>query len=403
MSVSPEPLIAAASIDEAEFDFVGRFVEAVESVSGRPAPLHTPEIAGDEWKLVKECLDTEWVSTAGAYVNEFEAELRRITGAAHAIATVNGSAALHIALIVAGVTAGDEVIVPAITFAGTGNAVVHAGAVPHFADIEPRSLGLDAAALDAHLLANAKPGEHGPVNAMTGRPIRAVVVVHVLGHVCEIEDILQVGRKWNLPVIEDAAATLGSTRCGQHAGTFGQIGILSFNGNKIATAAGGGAVLCNDDAVAARAKHLTTTAKLPHKWEFIHDEAGFNYRLPNLNAALACGQMRRLDDFLARKRRLAERYRAAFDGIDGATILNEPANARSNFWLNAAVLDKDRAPYRDEILSALHEIGIEARPLWRPLHLLSSFDGAPCAATPVAEDLYRRVIALPSSPRLAGR
>ncbi len=380
---------------------LGQVVEALASVVPAPAALHEPEIAGREWEYVKECLDTGWVSTAGAYVERFEAMLSDVTGAAHAVATVNGTAALHAALVLAGVEAGDEVIVPALTFVATANAVVYQGARPHFADSEEKTLGLDAAKLADHLERNTKIEGGRCVNAETGRAIRAVVCMHTFGHPVDLDALTEVCRRFGLVLIEDAAESLGSYYKGRHTGTWGRLSVLSFNGNKTVTTGGGGAILTNDADLARAARHLTTTAKLPHAWEFVHDQVGFNYRMPNVNAAIGCAQLERLDDFVERKRRLAQAYAAALDGMEGVRVFTEPDFARSNYWLNLLLLDPEVAHCRDALLALCHERGLGARPAWTPMHRLAMYAGDARMDLTVAEDLYARLVNLPSSPRLA--
>ena len=375
-------------------------VEALASVVPGPAALHEPEIAGHEWDYVKECLDTGWVSSAGAYVDRFEAMLSEVTGAAYAVATVNGTAALHACMVLAGVEAGDEVIVPALTFVATANAVAYRGARPHFADSEEKTLGLDARKLADHLARIADVRGGLCVNAGTGRPIRAVVCMHAFGHPVDLDPLTEVCRRFGLVLIEDAAESLGSYYKGRHTGTWGRLSVLSFNGNKTVTTGGGGAILTNDGDLAQAARHLTTTAKLPHAWESVHDRVGFNYRMPNVNAAIGCAQLERLGDFVARKRRLAAAYAAAFAGIDGVRVFAEPAFARSNYWLNLLLLDADVADQRNALLELCHERGIETRPAWTPMHRLVMYADCPRMDLAVAEDLYSRVIALPSSARL---
>lgn len=375
--------------------------DAVASVLPGPAALHEPELAGNEWTYVKECLDTGWVSSAGTYVDRFEAMLADVTGAAHAVATVNGTAALHACLVLAGVKPGDEVILPALTFVATANAVAYCGATPHFADSEERTLGLDAAKLEAHLADIAEVSAGTCVNRRTGRRIAAVVCMHTFGHPVDLDPLLEVCGRHGLPLVEDAAESLGSTYKGRHTGTDGVLGVLSFNGNKIVTTGGGGAILTNDPDLAKAAKHLTTTAKEPHPWEFVHDRVGYNYRMPNVNAALGCAQLEQLPGLLARKRRLTAAYRDAFAGLDGVCFFDEPDFAHSNYWLNVLLLDGAHAGERDAVLDRCTAAGYGARPAWRPMHHLPMYEACPRTDLSVAEDLYRRAINLPSSASLA--
>ncbi len=364
------------------------------------AALHEPRFAGNEWAYVKECLDTGWVSTAGAFVPRFEKMLADITGAKHVIATNTGTAALHAAFLTLGVGAGDEVIVPSLTFAATANAVAHAGAVPHFAEAETTTLGVDPERLRKHLGDTLRVGNGGPINKATGRPVKAIVCVHVFGHPARVDALCEVAGDFDLPLVEDAAESLGSTYRGRHTGTFGRMGTLSFNGNKTVTTGAGGAILTDDDALAAAARHLTTTAKRAHAWEYDHDQVGYNYRLPNINAALGCAQLELLDDFIARKRRLAAAYVEAFADVPGVSVLTEPAEAFSNYWLNALLLDTPDRSALHGLLAAAHAAGFGLRPAWRPMHELPMYRDCPRMAMETTEALAARIVNLPSGPGL---
>lgn len=393
------PLAAPAAADS----LPDRVLAAVRQVLGTPAQtlaLHEPEFAGREWEYVKDCIDTGWVSSVGAYVDRFERDLAAYTGVAHAVATSNGTSALHVCLLLAGVRPGDEVLLPALTFIATANAVSYAGAVPHFVDSETVSLGVDAAKLEAHLAEGAELVDGICVNRRTRAPIRALVVMHVFGHPADLDAIDAVARRWNLVLIEDAAESLGSTYHGRHTGHLGRLSALSFNGNKVVTTGGGGAVLTNDAALGRHAKHLTTTARVPHRWNFIHDEVGYNYRLPNLNAALGCAQLERLPDMVARKRQLAARYDAAFAAVPGLRFLREPAGTTSNYWLNAIVLDRADLATRDALLTRLNDAGYMSRPVWTLMHRLPMYAACPRADLTVAEQMEACVINLPSSAKL---
>jgi len=381
--------------------FVETIVNSVCTVVNAPAVLHEPTFDANCWAPVKDCLDSGWVSSVGSYVDGFEQRLSAFTGVPQAIAVVNGTAALHLAYRIVGVKAGDEVIVPSLTFVATANAVAYLGAIPHFVDCEPSSIGIDANAMRQYLSDISEIRQGRLFNCVTGRRIAAVVVTHVFGHSPDLNAILSVCNEFNLPLIEDAAGAIGSFYKGQHAGTVGHVGVLSFNGNKVITTGGGGALLTRDPHLAARAKHLSTTAKIPHKWEYCHDEIGYNYRLPNLNAALGCAQLDTLDDLLLRKRSLANAYVAAFTNIEGVGVLTEPSDSQSNYWLNALVLAPQKATERDAVLAGLNDAGVMSRPIWHPLNALPVFSHCPSMQTPVAKDLYNRVINVPSSPSLA--
>lgn len=376
-------------------------VRALRDVVGPgPVALHEPSFAGNEWVYLKECLDSTFVSSVGKFVDRFEADLARLTGAKYTVAVVNGTAALHIALKLAGVESGDEVLIPALTFVATANAVTYCGAVPHFVDSETRTLGIDVQKLRTYLAEHGERRAGLCFNRETGRPIRAVVPMHTFGHPVDVDGLLAVAREFGLTVIEDAAESLGSYYRGRHTGTFGLMGTLSFNGNKTVTTGGGGAILTDDPDLARRAKHVTTTAKLPHAWEYRHDEIGYNYRLPNINAALGCAQLEQLPGMLAAKRALFERYRAAFESVRGVTLMAEPDACRSNYWLHTLLLDPAQADQRDRVLRATNEAGFMTRPAWVLLHELTPFKSAPRMDLACAESLSRRIVNIPSSATL---
>lgn len=373
-------------------------VQAIRSVVGpKPVALHEPRFAGNEWAYLKECLDTTFVSSVGKFVDRFENELAAFTGARRAIAVVNGTAALHMALLLVGVRPDDEVILPALTFIATANAVAYCHAIPHFVDSEETSLGMDAVALRDYLARTTEIRGGVCVNKATGRVIRAMLPMHTFGHPADIEALSAVSHDYRLQLVEDAAESIGSTVGGRHTGTFGVVGTLSFNGNKTITTGGGGAILTNDIELGKRAKHLTTTAKVPHRWKFIHDEVGYNYRLPNLNAALGCAQLEQLPAVLAHKRRLFELYERAFGGMAGMRLLREPAGCRSNYWLQTLILDESLAVQRDAVLTATNDAGYMTRPVWELMHQLPMYTNSPMAPLPVAESLARRVVNIPSN------
>lgn len=360
-------------------------------------PLHEPQFKGQEWKYVKECLDTGWVSTAGKFVEQFEAKLVDYTKAKYAIAVNNGTAALHVALHLVGVQEGDEVLMPTLTFVATANTVAYCKAIPHFVDSEEKTLGIDPNKLAEYLHKIADVREGGCFNRQTGRRIKAMIPMHTFGHPVQIEQLLQICQQYQLTLVEDAAESLGSSYQGKHTGTWGKISVLSFNGNKVVTTGGGGALLTNDESLAKLAKHLTTTAKLPHKWEYRHDQIGFNYRLPNINAALGCAQMERLPYFVEQKRLLADRYKQEFLNIEGILFFTEPEGARSNYWLNVLLLDEPHASLRDPLLELTNRQKIMTRPIWTPMHQLKMFQQAPQMDLTTAESLSRRLINIPSS------
>ncbi len=359
--------------------------------------LHEPCFHGNEWSYVKECLDTGWVSSVGKYVDQFERELANYTGVKKAVAVVNGTAALHVALKLAGVTKGDEVIVPTLTFIATTNAITYCGAIPHFADSDEQTLGLDPYKLESYLLQIAESKKDGCYNIKTGRRIKAVLPMHTFGHPVDLESLLAVCQKFELELVEDAAESLGSFYKGRHTGNWGKLSTLSFNGNKTITTGGGGAILTNDEELGKMAKHITTTAKLPHKWNFYHDQIGFNYRMPNINAALGCAQLEQLPEFLVRKRNLTNRYIDAFSSLTGVRVFQEPAFAQSNYWLNVLMLEDGYQEYRDAILTATNNDGIMTRPVWILMHKLPMFSNCPRMDVHTAEELEARIINIPSS------
>ena len=383
--------------------FVEQVVEAIRQAAG-PAPvaLHEPRFAGNEWAYLKECLDSTFVSSVGKFVDRFEADLAAFTGARHAVAVVNGTAALHIALKLVGVEAGDEVLIPALTFVATANAVAYCGATCHFVDSEERTLGIDPHKLRDYLVATTEQRNGLCSNRATGRVIRALVPMHTFGHPVDLEGLLALAHDFNLVLVEDAAESLGSYYHGRHTGTFGRFGTLSFNGNKTITTGGGGALLTNDAALAKTAKHLTTTAKLPHRWAFEHDQIGYNYRLPNINAALGCAQLEQLPSFLEAKRRLFRRYQEAFNGIQGAGIVTEPEGCQSNYWLQTLLLAPEKADQQEAILAASNDAGLMTRPVWMLMNRLPPYGDCPAMDLAGAESLAGRLINVPSSAHLVG-
>lgn len=384
-------------------DFAKNIVQAVANVIG-PAEkliaLHEPNFSCNELLYVKECIETGWVSSVGAFVDRFERDLVAFTGANYAVATVNGTAALHMCLLLAGVEQGDEVLAPALTFVATANAISYTGATPHFVDSEAISLGVDADRLDLYLDEIAEVVNGVCINRRTGSPIRALVVTHIFGHPANLDKLDALAKRWRLHLIEDAAESLGSFYHQRHTGNVGLLSALSFNGNKIVTTGGGGAVLTNDVDLAKRAKHLTTTARVPHRWGFMHDEVGYNYRLPNLNAALGCAQLEHLAEMIEKKRNLASRYAQAFLTVPGLRFLSEPEGARSNYWLNSLVLQPADEDCRDHVLTALNDAGYMARPLWTLMHQLPMYSTCPRMDLYEAERLAMGVISLPSSAAL---
>lgn len=362
-------------------------------------PLHEPCFAGNEEKYVADCIRSGWVSSVGQYVDDFEKKLADFVGVKRAVAVVNGTAALHLALLTAGVQPGDEVCMPSLSFVATANAVAYCQAIPHFCDVSEVTLGLDPDKLD-HYLSESTTLINGIChNKVTGRIIRAVVPMHTFGHPVEMDRLIAVCERYNLILIEDAAESLGSYYKGMHTGSFGKLSAFSFNGNKIITTGGGGAVLTNDSELADYAKHISTTAKVPHRWHYDHDEIGFNYRLPNINAALGCAQMETLARWVELKRSLADKYRQLFEGIEGVRFFVEPSHSRSNYWLNTLLIDK-RTHSLEEVLGFLNDNQVMSRPVWKPLHLQSPYRNCPRGDLTATEHLQSCIINLPSSPNL---
>ncbi len=380
-------------------DRIDSFVEFIRGLYGgsESIPLHAPCFVGNEKRYLIECVDSTFVSSVGPFVDRFERMMEEITGAKHAVAATNGTSALHMALILAGVRPGDEVITQALSFVATANAIAYQQAHPVFVDVDLRTGGMSSSALEAFLQERCEIADGHCQNKRTGRRIAAVVPMHVFGHPVDIEAIVSVCEHWRIPVVEDAAESLGSHARGRHTGTFGMLGAFSFNGNKTVTCGGGGCIVTNDPALAKRAKHLTTTAKVPHRWEFQHDEVGYNYRLPNINAALACAQLEMLEAFVANKRTTASMYRD-YCSRAGVRFLDEPADCRSNFWL-CAILAADRDE-RNQFLERGNAKGVMMRPAWKLLNSLPAFSGCETDALENSRWLEDRLVNVPSSVRV---
>ncbi|NOH70315.1 LegC family aminotransferase [Vibrio pectenicida] len=358
-------------------------------------PLHAPTFGGNEKAYVMETIESTFVSSVGKFVDDFERKIESYTSASKAVATVNGTAALHAALYMADVQRGDLVITQALTFVATCNALYHMGAEPIFVDVSPVSLGLCPKAVDAFLNENAEVTDKGCIHKQTGRRIKAVVPMHTFGHPVELDELVVVCMKWNITLVEDAAESLGSFYKGKHTGTIGDFGAVSFNGNKIITTGGGGMILCKTQELGIRTKHVTTTAKVPHPYEFFHDEPGFNYRMPNLNAALGCAQMEVIEQYLKQKRLLAEGYKDFFSGTD-FKFVTEPEYAQSNYWLNAVICpDKES---RNEVLKITNQLGVMTRPVWGLMHKLPAFRNCQKGELKHSEEFEELLVNLPSSP-----
>lgn len=373
-------------------DFIRSLYQTAEFI-----PLHEPKFIGNEKAYVTDCIDSTFVSSVGKYVDRFEQMMADYTGAKYAVATVNGTAALHIALKLVGVDQGDEVITQPLSFIATCNAISYCGARPVFVDVDRNTLGLSPDSLYSFLSANAGQTSAGCVNKTTGRKIAAVVPMHTFGHPCRIDEIAGICEEFSIPLIEDAAESLGSYYQSKHTGTFGELAAFSFNGNKTITTGGGGMIITNDEALAKRAKHITTTAKQPHPYEFVHDEIGYNYRLPNINAALGCAQMETLPRLLDSKRSVASAY-LDFFSASNISFAAEPEQAKSNYWLNALVLEDKQA--REVFLKELNEAGVMSRPIWRLMNELTMFRDCQSTDLSNAKWLEERVVNIPSSARI---
>lgn len=359
--------------------------------------LHEPRFDQHEKALVMDCIDSTFVSSVGKYVDQFEQKLAAYTGVSFAIATVNGTSALHTTLLLAGVERETEVITQALSFIATCNAISYCGAEPVFVDVDKNTLGLSPESLEAFLNQYAEIQNNQCINKKTNKRIAACVPMHTFGHPCEVDKIQAICKQWQIPLVEDAAESLGSFYKNQHTGNFGKLAAISFNGNKIITAGGGGAILTNDEHLAKRAKHITTTAKVPHKWEFNHDQIGYNYRMPNLNAALLCAQLDKLEGFIENKRQTAALYQA-WCKQNKITFISEPNNAQSNYWLNAILLnDTDE---QQAFLEYANAQGVLCRPVWTLLNQLPMFKH--CFSMPQinAQWLADRLVNIPSSVRL---
>lgn len=360
-------------------------------------PLHAPYFGGNEKKYLNETIDSTFVSSVGAFVNKFEEDFAKYTGSKFAIACVNGTNSLHIALILAGVNAKDEVLSQALTFIATANAISYIGAKCIFIDVDKDTMGMSPNSLRIFLEQFGEKREDGfTYNRSTGRKIAACVPMHTFGFPLRIEELAEICNEWNIIMVEDAAESLGSYFKGKHTGTFGKIGVFSFNGNKTITCGGGGALITDDEELAKKAKHLTTQAKVPHPWKFSHDEIGYNYRMPNLNAALACAQLEQLDQILINKRELAQKYRSFF--VDKPyEFATETENTKANYWLNAIILPNEKE--RDDFLTRTNGAGVMTRPIWDLMSSLPMFENFQNDGLVNSKWLEDRVVNIPSSFR----
>lgn len=368
----------------------------------RPAsiPLSVPEIIGNEWNYIKECLDTNWVSSVGSFVDRFEEATARYSKATHAVATVNGTAALHVALLVAGVQSDDEVLISDLSFIAPANAIRYIGAWPIFMDSEPSYWQMDPEKVTTFLETNCTWKSEALINNSTGRRVKAILPVHILGHPCDMDPIVAVAQKYDLAVVEDATESLGATYKGNMVGNLGNIGCFSFNGNKLITTGGGGMIVTNNQKWADRARYLTTQAK-DDPVEYLHNEIGFNYRLPNVLAALGVAQMERVDEYVEKKRTIARRYREALGDLEEISLMQSQPHANPTFWLNTILISPERTlAERKQTIQDLNDNGIGSRPLWHPIHALPPYRDCQSYEIEHATDLYRRAISIPSSTGL---
>jgi aminotransferase in exopolysaccharide biosynthesis len=361
-------------------------------------PLHAPTFIGNEKKYMEECIDTTFVSSVGKFVDRFEEDMSKYTGAAKAVVCVNGTNALHMAMLLVGVEKDDEILTQALTFVATSNAISYIGAHPVFLDVDKETLGLSPKSVKNWLHKNAEIKNGECYNKKTGRRVKVCIPMHTFGHPMLIDELLNVCNEYHIDVIEDAAESLGSFYKGKHTGTFGKIGVLSFNGNKTITTGGGGMFLFQDEELGILAKHLTTQAKVPHRWEFVHDHIGYNYRMPNINAALGCAQLENLEKFVLNKRETAKKYGEFFQTIDGVTFFEEPKNCRSNYWLNVVILNDWKA--QQEFLEYTNDHGIMTRPAWQLMNKLEMFKQCETDGLENTQWLEERIVNIPSSAKI---
>lgn len=374
-------------------DFVHQLFGTEETVS-----LHAPLFIGNEKKYLNECIDTTFVSSVGKFVDRFEEEMAAYTGAKKAVVCVSGTNALHMAMMLVGVERDDEVLTQALTFIATCNAISYIGAHPVFIDVDMETLGLSPKAVKAWLEKNAELKNGVCYNKKTGRRVKACIPMHTFGHPVKIDELVQICDEWHLELVEDAAESIGSLYKGQHTGTLGKVGAISFNGNKTITTGGGGMLLFQDEELGKLAKHLTTQAKVPHRWAFVHDHIGYNYRMPNINAALGCAQLENLDRYVENKRETARIYADFFKNVPDITFFTEPENCRSNYWLNVVML-KDKA-VQQEFLEYTNDHGVMTRPVWELMNRLEMFKQCETDGLKNTEWLADRIVNIPSSVRL---
>tara|TARA_Y100000590_G_scaffold184286_1_gene209948 strand:- start:615 stop:1775 length:1161 start_codon:yes stop_codon:yes gene_type:complete len=362
------------------------------------AKLHTPIFIGKENLYLKDCIKSTFVSTSGKYISQFEEKIKKFTGAKNAVAVVNGTVALQMALRGLGVKIYDEILIPTLTFVGTANAVKHCGAIPHFVDSDKQSLGICLVNLEKHLKKISIKRGKNIYNRITGRRIFAIIPVHVYGHIIDMKKLKKIANKFNLKILEDAAESLGSFYLGKHSGTMGDAGIISFNANKVITTGGGGVILTNSALLAKEIRHLISTAKLSHSWKFVHDKVAWNYRMPNINAALGCAQIEKINTILKYKKKITKKYQKEFKFFKDIYFINQPKGCISNYWLNTIKIRNLKISNRDKLLNQLNNNSLECRPAWRLLHKLTMFRQCPKSKLNNSEKLESELITLPSSP-----
>ena len=381
--------------------FISNIVKSIKKIVGPGShQLHEPSFSQEEEKLVINTIKIKSVSSAGKYVSDFENKFKKFVKTDNAIAVVNGTQAIFISLKVCGVKKNDEILVPALTFVGTVNAIDYTGATPHFIDSNTRNFGIDAKKLENYLESITFRKNGKSYNKKTKRRIKAIIPVHIFGHACEIDRIISIAKKYNLKVIEDAAEAVGSYYKKKHLGTFGDVGCFSFNGNKIITTGGGGMVVLKNKTLAKKIRHITTTSKIKHKWEYIHDEVGYNFRMPNINAALGLAQLKKINSFLKAKRKLFQMYYKELKYIKGVSMLKEPKNCRSNYWLQTLILDRNKTSKKNLILKKLHENEIYCRPVWKLISELKPYKSCPKMNLTGSKEIYKKSFNIPSSQDL---
>lgn len=384
-----------------KLDIKNKVLRAVANLTkDKSKKLHEPIFKGNEKKYLNQCIDTGYVSYKGKFVTIFEKKIMKYTRSKFAVPTINGTSALHILLKIYKINSNHEVILPSISFVAVANAVLYCNSKPNFVDSEMSTLGIDPYKLRNYLSKTTKIRNRKCINKKTGKVIKALIAVHVFGIPCKILELKKVCKEFNLILIEDAAEAIGSFYKGKHLGLFGDSAILSFNGNKTITSGGGGFILTKNKKIAKKAEHLTTTAKLKHKWEYLHDQIGYNYRMTNVNAAVGCAQLENINKILKAKRKNFSYYKKIFKNEKNLFLLDEPNKSKTNFWLIALILKKPDHKLKNNVLNYLYKNGYECRPIWKPLHKLPMFKKSPRDNLSVAEKIYESVINLPSSPVL---